>query len=350
MSACSWGGLAIIGGGAELACKGFKDSTITWIKSGRMNSRGTALQVLAHEMGHNLGLHHSSSRSFTGEPLGPIGSKSKISEYGGRLSTMGAMNSGFYSAHDSAERLGWLQPNKQYQTIQTSGTYMIQPYETRPANGIKALRIRRGSSNEAWLWVESRRPVAPYHSNLDPSTFNGVTIHYQDAITGMKTHLIDFTKETTSFKDSALPAGTTWVDPYSNLSITVDSVDDNGAVITVNYSEVPCTPTPPTFAVNPAEATIRIGRAGWFSISIQNNDSPGCIPRSYVPIIELPIGWGKLLSPDSIAVEPGKTGVINLGVQVPGGVNLGDIFLPLQLQSKTEGLVPLSALKITVAP
>ena len=107
--------------------------------------------------------------------------------------------------------------------VESSGTYTIQNYEGRPA-GVKALKVRRGTGNDAWLWIESRQNTGIYSSPLNSSLFSGALIHYQDSTTGNKSHLLDFTPGTTRSRDAALPAGQTWTDPYSNVSVTVNSV------------------------------------------------------------------------------------------------------------------------------
>jgi hypothetical protein len=76
--------------------------------------------------------------------------------------------------------LGWLAAGTNYHVIEQAGTYSIQNYEARPA-GLKALKVRRGTGNNAWVWIELRANAGLYDSALGAAAFNGALIHYQDA-------------------------------------------------------------------------------------------------------------------------------------------------------------------------
>jgi len=100
-------------------------------------------------------------------------------------------------------------------------TYTIQT--TRAVRRRQALKVRRGTGNEAWLWIESRQNTGLYSSRLSSSLFTGALIRYQDSTTATKATC------STSRPDQyvcrlALPSGQTWTDPYSNVSVTVNSV------------------------------------------------------------------------------------------------------------------------------
>jgi hypothetical protein len=87
--------------------------------------------------------------------LGAIGT---VNEFGDYWSTMGSQALGIYPAPQKAEVLNWLDPTN-YQVVQSSGTWSLQPIETNPA-GLQALKIQRGTGNNAWLWIEYR--AAPW--------------------------------------------------------------------------------------------------------------------------------------------------------------------------------------------
>src|SRR5262249_36153888 len=153
-----------------------------------------------HELGHALGLAHASSRGFTDRSgnltaVGPLGAKGNLTEYGDKFSAMSCCTGnlgGEYAAPHKAEILDWLAPNLGYQTVQTSGTYTIQPYEL--AGGVKAIKVQRGTGNDAWLWVEYRQSngsydtpqlnggafPSPVNTILLPQPYSGALIHYED--------------------------------------------------------------------------------------------------------------------------------------------------------------------------
>ena len=82
-----------------------------------------------HELGHNLTLHHSSSRDFGGEVVGPLGLAGTLDEYGDRLATMGARNLGFYNADHAISQLGWLNPTRTTWTYPQAGRILFNGME-----------------------------------------------------------------------------------------------------------------------------------------------------------------------------------------------------------------------------
>jgi hypothetical protein len=336
-NACGWSGLA------GTSCERFynyPDGTFymstAWHKSLKMRSRVYGFQLAAHEQGHNLGLHHASSRKFENlEPIGPIGAGT-VREYNDRLSAMGAWSSGFYSAHDAALRLKWLAPEVNYQTVEMSGTYVIQNYEGRPA-GLKALRIRRGTGNDAWLWVESRKKVAPYSSSHNSTVFTGVLVRYQDYLTGSRTNAIDFKTDTTTFSDGALQLGQTWKDPYSNLSLTVSGLDTTSATLTVNYEALPCVRGNTTITMSSPVTLVR-GQYTQTGFVVRNNDSAGCAPSTFATktTYSIPPNWTIDLSPPQFTLEPGKVFTVSVGISVPPDAELGTYALGVGVSSATS--------------
>lgn len=123
--------------------------SITWIPV-RTNGPSVGAKLLHHELGHNFGLHHSSSRRFTGLALGAPGERGSLSEYGDPFTVMG---SGFASyTVRQKQHAGWLDPS-QLVAVEGTGTYVIEPVGSA-STGPKALRIRRSPGEDAWLWVE----------------------------------------------------------------------------------------------------------------------------------------------------------------------------------------------------
>jgi hypothetical protein len=231
---------------------------------------------------------------------------------------MGSWNLGFYVAPQAVNTLGWLASGVNYQTIETSGTYTIQNYEARPA-GVKALKVRRGTGNDAWLWLESRQNTGIYSSQLNSSLFSGALIHYQDSTTSYKSHLADFTSATSTFADAALPAGTTWTDPYSNVSVTVNSVTTGAMTVTVNYGGVTCTTAAPTITASPTGVATAYGSTAQFNVTVKNNSSSGCASETISLGSTVPSGWSGNFGASSLTVAPGQqtSTVLNVGVPAP---------------------------------
>jgi M6 family metalloprotease-like protein len=321
--ACSWAGVANVG------CRtmsspgdGSFTASSAWQKSGTMGTREKGVQLTTHEMGHNLGLSHASSRDFGAEALGAVGATGTLSEYGDPTSSMGSWNFGFYAASHAANQLRWLGLGSNYATVESGGTYTIQNYEGRPA-GVKALKVRRGSGNEAWLWIESRQNTGLYSSALNSSLFTGALIHYQDSTTGGRSHLLDFTPATTSFGDAALQLGQTWTDPYSNVSVTVTGVTPAALTVAVNYGAVPCVAAAPTVTASPTGTATEYGSSATFNISVKNNDSGSCASQAVSLGATAPSGWSKAFGTGSFNLAPGQSASTTLTLGVPAPYALG---------------------------
>jgi len=241
---CSWAGLGVIGCSyVSSPGDGNFTASTSWLKSSAYGSHTQKVQLSIHEGGHNLGLGHASSRDFGTEALGPLGAAGALSTYGDSFSTMGNWNFGHYASPHKV-RLNWL-ASTNYRTINTPGTYVVDAYESS-LTGPKALKIQRGTGNStAHLWLEYRQPIGNYDSQLGSQIFSGALLHYQDANTSA-THLLDFTPETTSWTDPALAVGRTWVDPYSDLHMTMVSKTATTLTVQVGYGNAPTDTTAPS--------------------------------------------------------------------------------------------------------
>lgn len=281
----------------------------TWWRGDQMNSRSYGVRLGTHEMGHNLSMGHAGSRDHGNDVIGPINVAGTRSEYGDLFGTMGSWNFGYYNASHSVNQLDWLS-SANYQTVTSGGSYSVQAFDTRPA-GLKALRVRRGSSTDnSWLWLEyyPRNPI--YLDQLGSQASCGAVIHYSDSQTpGGATDLLDFTPLSAgNHGDPALCVGQTWQDPYSNLTLRVDSVAGALLNVTVNYGVVPCTEANPTVTLSPSSNSANEGSSAAYTVTVRNNDSASCGPRTFSLSPALSPASSLIstaLSPASLTVEPG---------------------------------------------
>jgi len=346
--ACSWAGVANIGCRTLTAPNdGSFTASVAWQRADTMTSRGSAVQLTTHEMGHNLGMSHASSRDFGAEAVGALGTAGTLSEYGDTHSTMGSWNFGFYAASHAANQLGWLGAGAGYQTVESSGTYTISNYEAR-GDALRTLKIRRGTGNDAWLWVESRQNTGIYSSKLNASLFGGALIHYQDATTGSKSHLLDFTTATSGFSDAALPVGSTWTDPYSNVSVTVNSVTTGAMTVTVNYTGVTCSPAAPAVTAAPTSVATEYGATTNFTVTVKNNSSSGCAAETFNLSAAVPSGWSQAFGSGSLTVSPGQQAQTTLTVGVPSPYALGTYAVTSAASGATSGKAGSDTENVTV--
>src|SRR6185295_6073542 len=138
------------------------------------------LRTVAHELGHNFGLYHA--RAMDCHP-NVVGSSCSAIEYGDILDILGQSGVTGHSHANQKERLGWLNYGSSpgITTVQTTGSYWIDPYETVGSNP-KALKIQKftdpTTGKKTWYYVEFRRPIGfdsfiSGNSNL----MNGVMVH-----------------------------------------------------------------------------------------------------------------------------------------------------------------------------
>ena len=235
-----------------------------------MGSRGILVTIGAHEFGHNLGLGHADSESFGDVPLGAIDDPGGIQEYGDPFSTMGFINacgdermSGQYSAQHKSQILHWLTAGD-YREVTTPGTFTLAPLEL--SSGLRALRVLRDSRSGAWLWVEYRQPIGDVDSSLSLikscfgeslNIFDGALIYYENPLLpSYPTYLLSFDPASGGAYDKyALVAGRSWSDPYSPLTLTVNSATPTGLSVTVDYAQ-PCATLDTSGTVFPASGGI----------------------------------------------------------------------------------------------
>lgn len=174
--------------------------------------------VVSHELGHNLGLHHSHA-------LETGGGKVTVHEYGDALDVMGDAR-GHMNAFQK-ERLGWLEGA--IETVKASGVYRIGPLEVAGASP-RALKVP--ASGGRFLYVETRRAVG-FDAHLAPSVTNGVVLHLGNPGDPSTSFLLDATPPPGSFADPTLPLGSRFEDAESGVSVEVLAVDPSGATVEV---------------------------------------------------------------------------------------------------------------------
>jgi Gametolysin peptidase M11 len=222
-AACSWSGVGQVPG------------RYTWIN-------GATARTLAHELGHNFGLHHASSLSCTdGGVRVSMSGTCTFSEYGDPFDVMGGGYRHF-SAYQKG-RLGWLEAQNMA-TVTADGTFTVVPIEQKAA-GIQSLRVPIDSTR--FYYVELRQPFGFDSFSPTSSVVTGVLIHRgTDYALMSRPELVDMVPGTTSFTDAALGVGKTFVDTTAGISITLASLSSAGATVTVDVpGGTPVSPPPP---------------------------------------------------------------------------------------------------------
>lgn len=307
---CYWAGLGNVG---------TVGTSTAWI-----NGYNTA-NVIGHELGHNLGLYHSRLLQCDG---GPISGNCSTVEYGDRADIMGAGGVSHFNAFQK-ERLGWLnfQNSPAIQTINTSGTYTIDAFETTNGNP-KAIKIAKTNYGD-FYYLEFRQPIG-FDSGLGNSGdyTQGVIIHQGKTYLANSSDLLRMNASTLQNNVALLP-GTSFSDPnaYQSITITVNSVSPQGANITATFGSLPpsCVRANPTMTITPSTTQwVKAGESANYTITLKNNDNQYCSQSGFTFSTNVPTGLTASLSPSLMILGPGAQSStflqVNTTTSTPGNI------------------------------
>jgi hypothetical protein len=298
----------------------------TWIITDHFDIR-----LIAHELGHNFGLSHSTALDCGTASLG--GTCTSYS-YGDLADTMGSGDAPHFNAFQK-EALGWLGTSGQPPiiTAAASGRYTIAPLETT-GGGAKAIRIARGidaaSGQVNYYYVEYRQPIG-FDTTLAAvgNLATGVLVHtggpsLADGVQ-QQSILLDmmpasYAAASDDFVDSALAVGRSYTDAAAKVTITLVAADANGAIVDVtvgNTQAASCMRGTPTLSLTGPAAAVAPGATQGYSLALTNRDSSACDATSFNLARSVPSGWVGTLAATMLTLSPGATGATTLSVSSP---------------------------------
>jgi len=314
---CGWAGSSYVGG---------KPSQ-SWI-----NDNNLDIHVIDHELGHAFGLWHSHLLDCGTNAT--IGSSCTVVEYGDLLDVMGTVQTA--SPHHNAfqkERLGWLNygVSPSIQTVQTTGTYTINPYEVG-GPGPNALKILESTDPttgaKTWYYLEARKSIG-FDAFLANSTYytqnetTGVLFHTGTDGDGNSSDLLDMTPvspTSSGWFDPSLVVGQSFQDSTAGVTITPTSVSSTGATVQITMNGSACTEADPSVSVSPSQSqSVTAGTLVNFAVSVKDNDSSSCAPATFNLGDALPSGWSAGWNTGALSLSPGKSGSATLTVTSPLG-------------------------------
>lgn len=235
--------------------------------------------TIDHEIGHTFGNPHASTlRCHSGAAAVTLSATcDPYVEYGDPFDPMGSGGTYLPSATGGYENVAHeMEPWRKLHigamkmsdapVANTPGKYHLNPLER--ASGVRMLRLPDGRGDGKVFDLSFRRPIgvfdSPYLNPDDgnPNAVKGVLVNWDDkALGGDNSLLLDMTPDTTGgtvdpfthqfttgFEDAPLAAGRSFNDARTGLTLTVNSVGDLGANLTVAYARGAvdvATPTPP---------------------------------------------------------------------------------------------------------
>lgn len=240
-----------------------------WAGRGTVGGKGTwingnfSTRVVAHELGHNYGVHHANFWNAGTSIIGP-GSQS---EYGNPFdvmgSTVGDFNAYFKKTYD------WI-TTTQNQVVTTSGTYRIQALELPITSGLHSLQIPRTEDQQRRdYWVEFRQA-----NTSNPSLMNGVSLNFGfPNMSSNGSHLLDVTPDGNTGL-SGLIIGRTFADPLAGVFITPigkGGTNPESIDVVVNLGQFPGNRAP-TLTVMASSTTVASGASVTFTATAADAD------------------------------------------------------------------------------
>jgi hypothetical protein len=244
----------------------------SWVKT-------TALSVVEHEMGHNLGCTHSNAWDTGGASV--IGPGANV-EYGHPKDTMGGNGASVSNGHFNAamkQFIGWLAPEN-YHTVLRSGTYRIFQFDQPSLDPARryALKVAKDADRDYWMEFRQKPVTSPWWMsgasvNWSPWGVSTSLTTAQGSNTG--TQLLDMTPGSPDgLEDSPLVIGRTFSDfetgvhmtPVGKGGTTPESLD-----IVVNVGAFPGN-QPPVLALAADNLSIAAGGTVHFTATASDPD------------------------------------------------------------------------------
>lgn len=323
-TSCGWTGKGTVGGEPS---KAYINGSLS-------------LRTVGHELGHNFGLHHAKDLDCGADI---IGDRCASAEYGDALDIMGMSGiTGHFNVF-SKEQLGWLSSNTgDIVTVETEGTYQLEPYESNHGSAAKGLKIRRGTDEitgqPTWYYIEYRQPIG-FDSFIEGKSgiTDGVTFHLATEGNIQSNLLLDMIPDSglRDLDDSSLLAGSSYTDSEAGVTITTEWANSTGASVHVSFSEQTCTQSNPTVTVSSSSASGGIaGSTVSYNLMVKNNDGNGCPASDFNVSANVPAGW--VANDATLSIAPGSSDTVTLSITSSDTAAAGSYSLAIEAISSAD--------------
>ncbi len=293
VNGCTWAGLGTVGGNPSRA----------WIAACDF------ADVYAHELGHNLGMHHAST-DINNDGVSDC-------EYCDNSDVMGYGGVGLRALNGPhREQLGWYAAGK-VQTLAAEGVYMVAPLEKLPGDTPypQILKLAKPGTGD-YYYLSYRRAVGS-DAGLPAAYADRLSVHHYSGAGTVQTFLIRALADSGSFTDS-------------NTGLTVTQLAHNDDFATVSIS-AGCAPATPDITASPASQSAAAGTTASYVLSVVNNDSAACGSATFYLLPTVPAGWSGVVTPNSMTLAAGQTGTATFSVTSTSKAASGDYTVEVRL-------------------
>jgi hypothetical protein len=273
--------------------------------------------VFAHELGHNLGMHHASTPT---------------SEYGDTSDIMGYSGFGLRQLNaPHQEQMGWRAAEKIF-AVTESGLYDIAPLEIEDQQALapQALKIAKPDTDE-YYYLSYRKKIG-FDNNLPSQYPDRLNVHcYKGDGSASRTYFLD-----------ALEDGQSFVDAVNGVTITQVGHTDDSVTVQVQL-DATCVTAAPVVGISPIIRSAAPGTSVDYTVTVSNADSANCSASTFSLDAVLPDGWTGTILPETIDIPAGQSGAATLSVISPGAAAEASYGFPVNVSDGTEPLHSASA-------
>jgi hypothetical protein len=260
--------------------------------------------LYAHELGHNLGLHHAAT------PDGEYGDLSDVMGDSGPLRPMNAPH---------RKQMGWLGHDRTL-TVTQEGVHEVAGLAAAP--GDSRTRLLHVPGTQDGFYVSYRHTASGFEGNLYGDYKDRTSVHRWAGATS-KTYLL-----------ALLGDGETFTDPATGFNVTQISHTGDSALVNVKPGSL-CAAAAPAVVVSPADQSSPPGATSTYAISLTNADTATCPTSNFALAALVPEGWVGTVTPSTLSLPPGSSGQASLALVSP--VNATPATYTLGIAAGTSG-------------
>ncbi len=301
--------------------------------------------LMAHEIGHNLGLSHANGLNCGNQIIGTY-NNCKSFTYADRFDVIGG--GWTYQPHPSASNqnlyLKYI-PDSNKITVtrgneRADGQYSLYSLSRERANQTQFIRIPRPVEGGAY-YLEYRSKENS-DTRLPNNVFKGAILrlseipdwklkdengNYQNR--GEQTYLVDLSNSNpkTSWRNFTNPAfknGQIFDDKKNKITITqVSHSQSQGSVtLKIAFGETPCVLDNPALLLNEPRQSGLPGEKISYALTITNNNSPSCPDASFNLSAQAPIEWSASFPTSSVGIVSGQSTTVTAEITSPSSATV----------------------------